>query len=296
MLEEEKKYKNVISALKSLPKIKSKSDFEQRLYRRLKDAEPERTLSPAFEKLTRPKEKNWIFNIFKPSFAPAIGLTIVLIAVVVIYLNYEPSDDQVTQTEQAPRKNEEMVIKEPGRLEDLTTTPTQEDNGLISRDMTDKESFDERSPMPVNPKSDVDASPSPTLSGPEKVEETTVPLMEQKLERKEADEKVMEKEGFIEKKSGDLKKKEDVETKKSNKTDEELNLKKNVGDDIIQKSIEPSKGLDKSRAKDSLKLDSIKSKKSDDKGKDNGQMNQKTETEEQKQAEPIKQEPNKEDK
>jgi hypothetical protein len=295
MLEEEKKYKNVISALKSLPKVKSKSDFEQKLYRRLRNAEQERTPSPAFEKLTRPKEKNWIFNIFKPSFVPAIGLTFVLIAVVVIYLNYKPSDDQVTQNEQAPQKNEEMVIKEPGKLENGTTTATQEDNGLISHDMTGKESFDERSPMPVSPKSDVDQSPSPTLSGPEKDEETKIPLMEQRLERKEAEEKVMEKEMKIEKKTGDLKKKEDVETKKSNKTDEQLNIKKNVGDETIKKNMVPYQGQDRSRAKDSLKIDSIKSKKSDDKGKENGQIEQKTETEE-KQAEPIKQEPNKEDK
>ncbi len=295
MLEEEKKYKNVISALKSLPKAKSKSDFEQKLYRRLRNAEQEKTLSPAFEKLTRPKEKNWIFNIFKPSFAPAIGLTIVLFAVVVIYLNYQPSDDQVTQNEQAPQKNEEMVIKEPGRLEDGTTTATQEGNGLISRDMTGKESFDERSPMPESPKSDVDQSPPPTLSGPEKIEETTVPLMEQKLERKEADEKIMEKEMKIEKKTGDLKKKGDVETKKSDKTDEELNIKKNVGDDVIQKKMAPYQGRDRSKAKDSLKIDSIKSNKSDDEGKENGQMEQKTETEE-KQAVPIQQEPNKGDK
>ena len=115
MMDEEKKYKEVISALKSLPKVKSKSDFEQKLYRKLRNAEDEKISSPAFEKLTRPKEKNWIFNIFKPSFVPAIGLTIALIAVIVIYVNFIPGDEDLTQNEKVTQNNEEMVIKDPGR-------------------------------------------------------------------------------------------------------------------------------------------------------------------------------------
>ena len=292
MMEEEKKYKEVISALKSLPKVKSKSDFEQKLYRRLRNVEPEKLTSPAFEKLTKPKERNWIFNIFRPAFAPAIGLTIVLIAVIVVYVNFIPKDDELTQTEQLPQKNEEMIIKDPGSIERNTLSSKQEGENLITQDITGGVVPDERSPMPVGPTSDVEEAPAPTLSQPEKHDE--MPVMEQKMERKEADDKILEKEGKIEKKVGDMKKKETKEAPKLKKSDEDSNIKKNVGEEIFQNGIKPSMGVDKTRAKDSLKTDSIKSKKGKDEGDENEQIEQKTETE--KQAEPIKQEPNKEEK
>ena len=292
MMDEEKKYKEVISALKSLPKVKSKSDFEQKLYRKLRNAEDEKISSPAFEKLTRPKEKNWIFNIFKPSFVPAIGLTIALIAVIVIYINFIPGDEDITQNEQVPQNNEEMVIKDPGSTEKNYFGKKQDDNELITQDVTGGIVTDERSMMPVSPRTDVDEAPAPTNSRPEKLD--AVPLMEQKIERKEADDKIIEKEGRIEKKSGDMKKGEKKESLKTNKSEEESNIKKNVGDEIFQNGLKPSMGLDKTKAKDSIKTDSIKSKKSKDEGSENGQIEQETETE--KQAEPLKQEPNKEEK
>lgn len=288
MQEEEKKYKDVISALKSLPKMKTKSDFEQKLYRKLRNVEPEKGHSPAFEKLTRPKEKNWIFNIFRPAFVPAIGLTIVLFAVIVIYINYIPKDDELSRNEQSSQTLEEMIIKDPGNIEKNTLGTREKDSELISQDVTRGVIHDESSPMPITPKSDVDAVP-PTMSQPEKIDE--MPLMEQKIERKEIDDKIMEKEGRIEKKSDDMKKVEKKESRKTEKSDEETNVKKNVGEEFFESGVKPSMGLEKSRSKDSLKTDSIKSKKGKDVVDDNETIEQQNETE--KQAEPIQKEPDK---
>lgn len=287
MMEEEKKYKEVISALKSLPKMKAKGDFEKRLYRKLRNAESEKISSPAFEKLIRPKER--IFNIFRPSFVPAIGLTLVLVAVIVVYFNFLQQDDKLT--EQAPVTNEEMVIKDPGSIEKSGTLSDRENGELITHDVTGYRP-DERSPLPVSPTSDVESEPAPTLSEPKKVDE--IPVMEQTIEEREEDEKVLEKEGFIQRKSDDLKKIEKKETIRSKKSDEETNLKKNIGDETNKTGVQPSMGLDKSKSKDSLKTDSVESQKNKIEGNENGQIEQKTETE--KQAEPKPIEPDKIDK
>lgn len=287
MIEEEKKYKEVISALKSLPKMKTKSDFEQKLYRKLRNVEPEKASSPAFEKLTRPKEENWIFNIFKPAFVPAIGLTLALIAVIVIYINFFPKEEELTRTEQAPMKTEEMVIKDPGSIEKNTLGTKQEDSELITQDVTVGTVPDERSSLPPEPKSDAEESPAPVLSQPEKLDE--LPVMEQKIEKEESDDKIFEKEGLIERKGDVMKKSEKKDSRKTGKSDEESNIKKNIGDETFQTGVKPSMGLDKSKSKDSMKTDSIKSKKSSDEGNENAPVEQKTETE--KPAEPIQQEP-----
>jgi len=53
LTDEEKKYKQIISALKALPKVKSRANFEQKLYRKLRDVDSER-MSPSVQKLTKP--------------------------------------------------------------------------------------------------------------------------------------------------------------------------------------------------------------------------------------------------
>ncbi len=290
MKEEENKYKEIISALKSLPKKKAKSDFEQKLYRKLRSAEAEKITSPAFEKLTRPKESNWVFNIFRPSLVPAIGLTIVLIAVIVVYINFMPTSDELSETEQVAAKNEEMVIKDPGSVEKSDTELEPKSRGLITHDISGS-TTDQRSRLQEGPTSDAEESPAPTISQPEEID--GAPVMEQKIERKETDETIFEKEGKLEKKTDetkkeDMKKSDKKEPLKTKKSDEELNLKKNIGDDIFKSGVQPSM---KGRSKDSLKTDSVETEQVKGEEDTNGQVKQKIETE--RQAEPVKLEPDK---
>jgi len=83
-----------------------------------------------------------------------------------------------------------------------------------------------------------------------------------------------------------MKNNENNDNIKIKKADETTGQQNKIDDGIMQRAVEPSLGLDKSRLKDSTKIDSMKSVKKKD--KDTNKVNQ-TETE--KQAEPIRQEP-----
>ncbi len=293
MTEEEKKYKNTISALKSLPKVKAKDDFEQKLYRKLRDVDSEK-MSPSIQRLTKPVEKNWIFNIFRPAFIPAVGITIALIAVIVIYINYMPKNDTTTISQnQQEQQKQELTITKPGSMEDKDLSANQEKSTPLSQDLSktpDDERSDERSIEPVVPKSDIGTEspsiqPKETLSGPE---------IEQRIEKKSPVDE--EKEMKSDRKTGDIKKNQNENLPEMKKTEGRTQDSK-VNDGVLNGFIKSSRGLDKSKAKDSLKTDSIKSKKESGKDIDKN----KSETDEkqndtEKQAEPKQQEPEMENK
>jgi hypothetical protein len=294
MTEEEKKYKEAISALKSLPKVKAKGDFEQKLYRKLRDADSER-LSPSIQKLTKPIEKNWIYNIFKPAFVPAVGITLVLIAVIVIYINYMPQPDTTSVTQTEDRNKQEMVIKEPSSTDRSKTLSDQGNEPPVSRELS-KSELDE-APTTEGPKSDIE-----TVTPSDRIEEKTAeppPVMEQKLERKESKEddgyiKDEEKEMKVEKKVGDMKKNVNENVDETKKAEEKSEQQKG-NEGLFENIVKPSMGLDKGKVKDSLKTDSIRSKKDTNKvkGKETDDVNQQNI---EKQAEPEKQEPEEEKK
>jgi len=292
LTDEEKKYKEIISALKALPKVKTKSNFEQKLYRKLRDVDAER-MSPSVEKLTKPVEKNWIFNIFRPAFIPALGITLVLIAVVVVYLNFKPNEDTTVSKEQQTTQ-QEFVITKP---EDKGSTgpSASEEQPPISQEFTKPEMKDESS-VPEPPKSNME-----TLTPPVQPEEKTgerllegksmeTPVMDQKPERKET--KGVDTEGRemkIEKKTGNIKKNEDSDFPVLKNAEEESEENK-IDDMIMKKAVEPSLGLDKSKIKDTTKADSMKSNKKKE-IKDQKDTNTIKQKEIDKEAEPIKQEP-----
>ena len=292
MTDEEKKYKEIISALKALPKVKTKSNFEQKLYRKLRDADAER-MSPSVEKLTKPVEKNWIFNIFRPAFIPALGITLVLIAVVVIYLNYKPNEDTTISKEQQTTQ-QEFVITKP---EDKGSTgpSSSEEQAPISQEMSKPEMKDE-STVPEPPKSNLETL-TPPVQPEEKTEERLLegksmetPVMDQKPERKETrGVDTEEREMKIEKKTGNIKKSEDNDFPVM-KNAEEKSEENKIDDVIMKKAVEPSLGVDKSKVKDSTKVDSMKSNKRKE-IKDQKDTNTVKQKEIEKEAEPIRQEP-----
>lgn len=292
MTDEEKKYKEIISALKALPKVKTKSNFEQKLYRKLRDADAER-MSPSVEKLTKPVEKNWIFNIFRPAFIPALGITLVLIAVVVIYLNYKPNEDTTISKEQQTTQ-QEFVITKP---EDKGSTgpSSSEEQAPISQEMSKPEMKDE-STVPEPPKSNLETL-TPPVQPEEKTEEKLLegksmetPVMDQKPERKETrGVDTEEREMKIEKKTGNIKKSEDNDFPVM-KNAEEKSEENKIDDVIMKKAVEPSLGVDKSKVKDSTKVDSMKSNKRKE-IKDQKDTNTVKQKEIEKEAEPIRQEP-----
>ena len=296
MKDEEKKYKNVISSLKSLPKVKAKDNFEQKLYRKLRDVDSER-MSPSVQKLTKPAEKNWIFNIFKPAFIPAVGITLALIAVVVIYLNLKPNEDTIVKTENSQtEQKQEIVTKDRGNDESKEPSVNDKEN-LITQDLQKTETtgtLHEQEP----PKSDMETI-SPSITKPEKEVEEEVngkgiqepTIRDQKIERKESKGKdVEEKEMKIEKKTGNIKKNENEDFPKMKNADEKTEQQNIIDDGVMQRALQPTLGLEGNKLKDTTKVDSMKSK--NKKGKENSQdTNKVIQKETDKQAEPIRQEP-----
>lgn len=289
MTDEEKKYKQIISALKALPKVKSKANFEQKLYRKLRDVDSER-MSPSVQKLTKPAEKNWIFNIFRPAFIPALGITLVLIAVVVVYLNIKPNEDTTVSTEQQTTQ-QEFVITKP-EDEGSKGPSASEEQPPISQELSKPEMKDE-STVSEPPKSNLETL-TPLTQPEEKTGERLegksleTPVLDQKLERKETKgEDLEEREMKVEKKTGNLRKNEDSDFPVM-KNAEEKSEENKLDDGILKKAVEPSLGIDKSKIKDTTKVDSMQSKKKKKNEKDTNTVKQK---ETDKEAVPIRQEP-----
>lgn len=87
MIHDDEKYKSLRDSLKSLPKLRARKDFEARLFQRIKEAEKGVIHAPV--KHVKPSPlMGWLSNLFRPSFVPALGLSVVLLITVVIYFAY----------------------------------------------------------------------------------------------------------------------------------------------------------------------------------------------------------------
>ena len=88
MLNDDEKYKALRDTLRSMPRVKAKGDFEARLMARIREAEKQ-PVHHAAPVVHRPAAvKSWWSNLFRPAFAPALGLTVVLLITVVVYFAY----------------------------------------------------------------------------------------------------------------------------------------------------------------------------------------------------------------
>ena len=86
-MQDENGNNNLRKILKGLPKVKAKDDFENHLYKRLRDVESEKFSSPALKRLTFSGKRFSLASLLKPSLIPAVGLTIVLLIFLAYYFN-----------------------------------------------------------------------------------------------------------------------------------------------------------------------------------------------------------------
>lgn len=87
MINDEEKYNELRKLLKSAPMVKAKADFEKKLFARIK------TLSTENAEVISKKDKQFsltklIGSIFRPSFTPAYGFGLILVAAISVYLIY----------------------------------------------------------------------------------------------------------------------------------------------------------------------------------------------------------------
>ena len=86
-MNDEEKYKSIRASLKALPKVKARAGFEDRLFQRIKQLE-EGELAPNTNPVKESKFKEWFANLLRPSFVPALGLTVILLVGIVVYFAY----------------------------------------------------------------------------------------------------------------------------------------------------------------------------------------------------------------
>jgi hypothetical protein len=116
MSDQDNKYDSLRKRLKGLKKVNAKGDFEQKLFARIREAEQNK-FSPANEKLYAKDRKlfGWLEGLFRPAFIPAMGVTVVLLAAIIVYFGYfakskNTAGEQNTFTSAPYQKEGEFVI------------------------------------------------------------------------------------------------------------------------------------------------------------------------------------------
>src|SRR4030095_13642929 len=108
---DEEKYKKLRESLHTLPRIKAKKDFESRLFSRIKDIESGKFIHTAPKTAKDNAFITMLANLFRPSLAPAIALTVVLIAAIVVYFGYyNRLGQQTQQTEYSVNEKKEGFV------------------------------------------------------------------------------------------------------------------------------------------------------------------------------------------
>jgi hypothetical protein len=287
-LHDEEKYKSLRNTLRHLPRLKAKKDFESRLMHRVKEAEKDVVESrPA---AVRPVyARNWLANLFRPSFAPALALTAVLIITVVVYFAYfsKPGVEDTKQTAGSTDKGEFYIYvkKETG---DSFSSNYPKEYSAITRDETGES---EHRSAPTEMPSDYLSKPDPTRTldsevKPDRVSEEQKLEMQRSLDEKKGVETkgereediIMKKAPKIEmKKEGVMEKESEMEKEGKdapfNVRDEEKNVKEDKTEGYIEqkqeapekKANEVNKEVDQTLGKDSSRIsravkDSLKTK------------------------------------
>jgi len=166
MLQEDEKYKALRDQLRTLPRVKAKHDFEDRLMRRIREAEsPAVKLSHTVTQPVvkhQPAKKSWLESLFRPSFVPALGLTVVLLVAVVVYFGYysklNQSHTSNTQQFVSSTNQGDLIIYVKKDGEDISSSYPKEYSAV---DPIDTRSG-EYAPAPTETSTDYFAKPDPS--------------------------------------------------------------------------------------------------------------------------------------
>src|SRR5438477_7793291 len=124
-MSDEEKYKSLRASLKSLPKLKARAGFEDRLFQRIKNLE-QGEVQQIVKPVPESKFKGWLANLFRPSLAPALGLTVILLVGIVVYFAYysQMNKEQVTNqysfSTNSDQKPEFVIYVRKDRLADTS--------------------------------------------------------------------------------------------------------------------------------------------------------------------------------
>jgi hypothetical protein len=244
-LSEEEKYNDLKNLLKSLPKVKSRNDFETNLFRSLREIESGKYSSQKLRNLTvRPVRFGWLTNVVKPAYISAIGVTVLLLICIVLYFSYLPNKNQtVPQVTQSTSTEGNRIEQPPVQNEDL---------GITKNETTpsDRTTLERRENVPYTPELEKPSSEY-EITIPQSIEKSeTISPSERSIE---AEPKTLDKE---------LKKEEHIDGMRKSESQEAPVMKKdeksNQQDEMLQKVITPSVNEEKVLGKDANKPDSVK--------------------------------------
>ena len=166
MLQEDEKYKALRDQLRTLPRVKAKHDFEDRLLRRIRESEsPAAKLSGAVTQPVikhQPAKKSWFESLFRPAFVPALGLTVVLLVAVVVYFGYysklNQNDTSNTQQFVSSTNQGDLIIYVKKDGEDISSNYPKEYSAVDPVDTR----TGEYAPAPTETSTDYFAKPDPS--------------------------------------------------------------------------------------------------------------------------------------
>jgi hypothetical protein len=249
---DDEKYKSLRNTLKSSAKVRAKGDFEARLFERIREAEKSAFKTDAMncqpQVVTLVKHKKGFAEIlaglFKPAFAPALGLTFVLLIAVVVYFGYfnKMGDTDSNQVSSDYKMPEDLIIYVKGEASDSFSSNypkeysavTENEAGFMdSRDMS----------APTNNPTDHMVTPEVSRPGTEKEKE---PLRLDKVSDEQRFEMQKEFKDGIEtkgerKSDGIMKKEGKISPKKESKTENNVESEKSpskIRDEKSNKNID----------------------------------------------------------
>jgi len=249
MSDQDNKYDSLRKRLKSLNKVNAKGDFEQKLFARIREAEQNK-YQPASEKLHAKDRKlfGWLEGLFRPAFIPAMGVTVVLLAAIIVYFGYfaksnNTAGEQNTFTSAPYQKEGEFVIY----VRKDADYPKNEIASLESGDKSLRGGLtgeSESTPRPTEPSSDFRVQQPKTEMPPELRMDKVSDEQKQEME-KSVDRGIMKRE---EKKGDDMKgfkngKEAPSNYFRENKDDtnaDEKDVEQNLDGSIESQTVNPS--------------------------------------------------------
>lgn len=267
MSTDEEKYKKLRDQLHALPRIKAKNDFEARLHARINGLEHNTVI---VHKTYKPEKENsfieWLSGLLRPSLVPALSLSIVLLAAIIVYFTYysklvSEQETRVSAENKYQKKGEFVIyVKKDGeRVMDETN------RDITSADLnTLSSSTDYRAPSDVSsdgkvftqPKTDegIDRDVHDKLDriSPEqelKMEKESKPDIDMDKVKSKSEEPVMKK-GYYKEEKKDAP--SNYERSKSDDTGEQYQGGKNEGNINAQEDVKQT--TDEETQKDTNRL------------------------------------------
>lgn len=227
-MNENEKYNHIRNNLKKLSKIRTRPDFNQRLFSKIHALENEKHSYPFHGKIKFEKPSEWLSRFFKPALIPVASLSVILILAFIYFLNiYQTKQQDTTEQLKAP------VVQEDKKT--MEKDPFDETKPVITPEITKSNEITSSKTEEYIPHSDYEETPL-TKDVPK-----TEDIIEQKLE-------------------GAIDEREEIEDKTGNYkiAPEEIKKERNEKDDDKEKKLDKSEKKSKHSDLKSSKIDSTK--------------------------------------